>query len=69
MELPKDAGKSAGFGQTGSFELQCFISGYLFNFLQIPKACCRKQQSAIADRTTDPKGDIIRAFYTFSIAL
>lgn len=65
LELPKDAGKSTGFRQTSSFELQCFISGYLFNSLQIPKACCRKQHSTIADRETNPKGDIIRPFYTF----
>lgn len=58
-ELPKDAGKPAGSRQTGSSELQCFISGYLFNSLQIPKACCRKQHSAIAGGETNPKGDII----------
>lgn len=65
LELQKDAGKSTGFKQTSSFELQCFFSRYLFNSLQIPKACCRKQRSTIADRETNPKGDIIRAFNTF----
>ena len=65
LELLKDAGKSTGFKQTDSFELRCFISGHLFNSLQIPMACCRKQHSAIADRGTNPKGDIIRALYTF----
>lgn len=62
----KDAGKSAGLKWTGSFKLQCFISGYLFNSLQIPKACYRKQHCTIADRReTKPKRDIIGAFYTF----
>lgn len=65
LKLPKDAGKSTEFKQTSSFKLQCFISGYLFNSLQIPRACWRKQHSTITDRETKPKGDIMRTFYTF----
>ena len=69
LELLKDAGESTGFKETDSFELQCFISGYLFNSLQIPKVCCRRQHSTIADRESNPKGDIIRAFYTIFYSL
>lgn len=65
LDFLKDAGKSTGLKLAGSFKLQCFISGYLFNSLQIPKACYRKQHSTIADRETKPKRDIIGAFYTF----
>lgn len=65
LELLKDAGRSAGLGQTSGFETRCFISGYLFNSFQIPKSCCRKQHSTIADREAKPKGEIIGAFYSF----